>query len=68
MKNNTRNTRTIGGKEKNTKEMLNYRMKLQKQIVPTRSPGVMTCPASDSVGRAQQGTWTRERGMVQKCT
>jgi len=32
MKNSTRNTRTIGGKEKNTKEMINYRMKLQKRM------------------------------------
>jgi len=30
-------------------------------IVPTRSSGVMTCLASDYVGRAQQGTWIRER-------
>jgi len=29
---NTRNTRTIGGNEKNIKEMLNYRMKLQKKM------------------------------------
>ena len=29
---------------------------------------MMTCPASDGVGRAQQDTWTRERGMIQKCT
>ena len=32
MKNSTRNTRTIGGKEKNTREMINYRMKLQKKM------------------------------------
>ena len=32
MKNNTRYTRTIGGKEKNTREMINYRMKLQKKM------------------------------------
>ena len=42
--------------------------KKQRETVPTRSPGMMTCPASDGVGRAQQDTWTRERGMVQKCT
>jgi len=29
--------------------------------VPNRSSGVMTCLASDYVGRAQQGTWTKER-------
>jgi len=34
--------------------------------VPTRSLGVMTCPARDYVGRAQLNTWTRERRMVQK--
>jgi len=34
--------------------------------VPARSSSVMTCLARDYVGRVQQNTWARERGVVQK--
>jgi len=40
MKNNTRNTRTIGGKMKNTKGKLNYRLKLKLEMKGMKTYGM----------------------------